>query len=110
MIPLFAEFLKHQLTHSLRFSGIKDWAKIFSTAKKVLGALSRFSYVQIFASPWSVACQVPLTVGFPRQEYWSGLLYPPPGDLANLQIELKSPVAPALHARETHNGVKLIRQ
>ena len=32
-----------------------------------------FSHVQLFATPWTVACQVPLSLGFPRQEYWSGL-------------------------------------
>ena len=34
-----------------------------------------------FATPWTVACQPSLSVGFPRQEYWSGLPFPPPGDL-----------------------------
>ena len=36
-----------------------------------------------FAMLWTVACQVPLSMGFPRQEYWSGLLFPSPGDLPN---------------------------
>ena len=36
-----------------------------------------------FATPWTVACQAPLSVGFPRQEYWSGLSLPSPGDLSN---------------------------
>ena len=43
------------------------------------------------ATPWTVACQAPLSMGFPRQEYWSGLPFPPPGDLPNLGIELMSP-------------------
>ena len=34
-----------------------------------------------FATPWTVACQAPLSLGFPRQEYWSGLPCSPPGDL-----------------------------
>ena len=34
-----------------------------------------------FGTPWPVACQAPLSMGFPRQEYWSGLPFPPPGDL-----------------------------
>ena len=37
---------------------------------------SRFSHVQLFATPWTVACQAPLSMGFPRQEYWSGLPFP----------------------------------
>ena len=35
--------------------------------------LSHFSWVPFFVTPWTVACQVPLSMGFPRQEYWSGL-------------------------------------
>ena len=42
---------------------------------------------------WTVDCQAPLSMGCPRQEYWSGLSCPPPGDLPNLGIE---PVSPAL--------------
>ena len=41
--------------------------------------LSCFSYVHLFATPCAVACQVPLSMGFPRQECWSGLSFPPPG-------------------------------
>ena len=37
--------------------------------------------VWLFATPWTVALQSPLSTGFPRQEYWSGLLFPSPGDL-----------------------------
>ena len=44
-----------------------------------------------FATPWTVACQVPLSMGFPRQKYWSGLLFPPPGDLPDPGIEPMSP-------------------
>ena len=45
----------------------------------------------VFATPWTVACQAPLSMGFPRQEYWSGLLCPTPGDLPNPGIEPESP-------------------
>ena len=44
---------------------------------------SSFPFVWIFATPWTVAQQAPLSMGFPRQEYWSGLPCPPPGDLPN---------------------------
>ena len=40
-----------------------------------------------FATPWTIACQVPLSMGFSRQEYWSGLSFPSPGDLAHPGIE-----------------------
>ena len=55
--------------------------------------LSRFSRGLLFATPWTVAFQAPLSMGFPRQEYWSGLPCPPPGDLPNPGIE---PMSPAL--------------
>ena len=45
--------------------------------------LSCFSHVQLFATLWTIACQAPLSMGFSRQEYWSGLPLPSPGDLPN---------------------------
>ena len=47
--------------------------------------------VQLFATPWTVARQAPLSMGFSRQEYWSGLPCPPPGDLPDPGIEPRSP-------------------
>ena len=44
-----------------------------------------------FATPWTVACQAPLFMGFSRQEYWSGLTCPPPGDLPDPGIKPRSP-------------------
>ena len=49
------------------------------------------SRVQLFMTPWIVACQASLSVGIPRQEYWSELLFPTPGDLPDPRIELPSP-------------------
>ena len=43
-------------------------------------------------TPWTVACQAPLSMGFSRQEYWSGLPFPSPGNLPDLGIEPRSPV------------------
>ena len=57
------------------------------------------SRVQLFATPWTVAHQVPLAMGFPRQEYWSGLPLPSPGDLPEAGIEPTSLVPPALAGR-----------
>ena len=48
---------------------------------------SRFSRVQLFLTPWNVARQAPLSMGFSRQEYWSGLPYPPSEDLPDPGIE-----------------------
>ena len=53
--------------------------------------LNRCSRVRLFATPWTVACQAPLSMGFSRQEYWSGLPCPRPGDLPDPGIESASP-------------------
>ena len=47
------------------------------------------------ATPWTVACQAPLSVGFSRQEYWSRLPFPSPGDFPNPGIETGSPAVQA---------------
>ena len=49
-------------------------------------------------TPWTVACQAPLSIGFPQQESWSGLPFPSPGDLPDPGIE---PGSPALQADST---------
>ena len=54
-----------------------------------------FRRVRLCATPWTVALQAPLSVGFSRQEYWSGLPCPPPGDLPNLGIKSRSPALQA---------------
>ena len=54
------------------------------------------SRVQLFVVSWRVACQAPLSMEFSRQKYWSGLPFPPPGDLPNPGIKLASLVSPAL--------------
>ena len=53
------------------------------------------SCVQLFATPWTVIHQAPLSTEFPRQEYWSGLPFPPPRDLPNPGIEPRSPALEA---------------
>ena len=51
-----------------------------------------------YAIPWSVVCQIPLSMGFSKQEYQSGLQLPSPGDFPDPGIKPMSPVAPALQA------------
>ena len=53
------------------------------------------SRVQRFATPWIAAYQAPLSMGFSRQEYWSGLPFPSPGDLPDPGIEPRSPALEA---------------
>ena len=52
--------------------------------------------VQLFMTPWTVARQAPLSMEFSRQEHWSRLPCPPPGDLPNPGIKHMSPISPAL--------------
>ena len=57
--------------------------------KKKDEAISR-SVLSPFVTPWTVACQAPLSMGFSRQEYWSFVPFSPPGDLHDLGIEPSS--------------------
>ena len=71
----------------------KAFQKIFFKPYKRSCVLSGFSHVWLFATLWPVVHQTPLSMGFSRQEYWSGWPCPPPGDLPNPGIE---PTSPAL--------------
>ena len=62
----------------------------------VLCCVTLLSCVQLCETLWTIARQAPLSMGFSRQEYWSGLLCPPPGDLPNPRIELASLMSPIL--------------
>ena len=59
------------------------------------GKVKSLSRVRLFATPWTVAYQAPLSMGFSRQEYWSGLPFPSPGDLPDPGIEPRSPTLQA---------------
>ena len=58
--------------------------------------LSSFSRVRLFATPWTIALQAPLSMRFSKQEYWSGLPFPSPGDLPDPWTESVFPMSPAL--------------
>ena len=58
--------------------------------------LSHYSHVQLFATPWTIASQAPLSMELSWQEYWSGLPFPSPGDLSDPGIEATSLISPAL--------------
>ena len=76
------------------------WRRVEKTgqhmAKIYVYMLSHFSHVRLFAALWTVGHQAPLSMGFSRQEYWSGLLYPPTGNLSNPGIKSVSLTSPAL--------------
>ena len=97
------------LDHSLWFS---DFALVFPSAHSTLPQdtgmtcffnsfmhTSMLNCVQLFATPWTAAHQTPLSMGLPKQQYWSGLPFPPLGDLPDPGIKLVSPVFPALADR-----------
>ena len=63
---------------------------------QLLIALCMLSHVTLFATLWTVACQAPLSIRFPRQEHWNGLPCPPPGDLTDPGIKPMCPATPAL--------------
>ena len=79
------------LSHDNGFLLLAWGASSFLTGSlKLPRSLARsvcFSHVRFFVTLWSVAHQAPLSMGFCRQEYWSGLPYPPPGDLPDTGIE-----------------------
>ena len=72
--------------------------------------LSHFNNVQLFATPWTVTCQAPLFRGFSRQEYWSGLPFPPPGDLSDPGIEPMSPAWQGVSLPLRHLGIQLLQK
>ena len=74
-----SSYQKLILAYSIQFSSVQS--------------LSR---VRLFVTPWTATRQAPLSMGFSRQEYWSGVPYPTPVDLLNPGSEPASPVSPAL--------------
>ena len=72
-----------QKLNDLRNVSDKDAMKSSPRLMHACVLLSRFSHVQLFATPWTIAHQAPLSMGFSRQEYWSGSPCPPPGDLSD---------------------------
>ena len=92
-----ASLLQGQIWHSSnRMPVISD--------NSLVCLLSHFSCVRLFVTPWTVAHQAPLSMEFSRQEYWSGLPCPPPGDLPNAGSEPRSPALQADNLPLSHQG------
>ena len=78
-------------------SPLVEVPRVLSPTRKALACmLSLFSHVSLFATLWTVALQAPLSMGFSRQEHWSRLPCPPPGDLPHPGIEPTSLMSLAL--------------
>ena len=96
-IPL----LQVDLTLHVQGSNLQEVYGIFQAFSGIFQEVNSKPYAVLspsvmsdsFVSPWTIACQAPLSMGFPRQEYWSGLPFPSPGDLPNPGIK---PMSPAL--------------
>ena len=73
-------------------------------AASPVAALEALSRVHSFAMPWTVARPAPLSVGFSRQEFWSGLPFSPPGDLPNPGTETASPALAGGFFTRSHKG------
>ena len=81
---------------SWEFGDAENWRGERGLVRVVCCMLCHISHVWLSVAPWTVAHQAPLSMEFPRQEYWSGLPCPPPGDLPNSGIEPASPTPPSL--------------
>jgi len=79
--------------HKLAFSEVLTLAKVWDEKWKM--KVKSLSRVRLFATPWTVAYQAPPSMGFSRQECWSGLPFPSPGDLPDPGIEPGSPILQA---------------
>ena len=90
---------KHPLPMTLRqlrgFLGITGYCHIWIPGYGELGGGLVTKWYPTLATPWTLACQAPLSMGFYRQEYWSGLPFPSPGDLPNPGIKPRSPALQA---------------
>ena len=94
-------------TYDLRtgLSGLQKQRMIFRNSIRVLSyfyhtcVLSRYRRARLLVTPWTVAHQALLSMGFSRQKHWSGLACPPPGDLPDPGIEPMSLTFPALAGR-----------
>ena len=85
------------VSNSLQPHGL--WKQVSMSSpclRGVVCVLSHFSHVWLFATPWPVAHQAPPSMEFCRQEYWTGLPFPPPEDLPNPEIKPTSLTSPAL--------------
>ena len=78
--------------------------QVIFTFSNVAYMCSVTQWYPTLAAPWTIARPVSLSMEFSKQEYWSGLPFPPPGDLPDPGIEPTSPVSPALAGRFVTTG------
>ena len=83
--------------HSSKIEWWVHFTRLFITGMFSLYVCAQSDW--LFATPWTAACQAPLPKGFSRQEYWSVLPLPPPGESCHPRIKHPSPLSPALASR-----------
>ena len=88
---MLCDFLQNNMREEEVSEGIDERKVVVETGQFV--AVQLLGHVQLFATPWTVAHQAPLSMGFFRQEYWSGFPFPSPGDLPDPGVESTSPVS-----------------
>ena len=86
-----------QILYQLSYQGSPKMGRYLNCRQTA--CVSVVSHVQLFVTPWAIACQALLPMEFSRQEYWSGLPFPPPGDLLNPRIDPAFHGFPALAGR-----------
>ena len=89
-LPMFIALLSNCF-YKLLYTFVHSYIYFYTAC-----VLSRFSHVRLLVNLWPVACHAPMSVGFSRQEYWSGLPCPSPGDLPNAGIKPTSLMSFAL--------------
>ena len=99
VLPAFREFTAEGLAQDLLFQEVFTHTKkksLYTTMCKIasgVGGIESLSRVRLFETPWTAAGQAPLSMRFPREEYWSELPFPSPGGLPDPGIK---PMSPAL--------------
>ena len=99
-MPVYSIFfnISVQFSRSVVFDSATPWTAACQASLSITSSWSlvkSLSRVRLFVTPWTAAHQAPQSMGFSKQEYWSGLPFPSPGDLPNPGIE---PGSPALEA------------
>ena len=77
----------------LQLQTITEDSKVLAPLNQQLASKcpNAYSVMSLYYPPWITACKAPLSMGFSKQEYWSGLPFPPPGDLPDPGIKAMSP-------------------
>ena len=94
------DFIANSLSYFLLTA--RDVPPLYNLRERLL--FGRYDVSDSFASLWTVACQSPLSMGFPGQEYYSGLPFPSPGDLPEPGIEPTSAALQVYSIPLTHKG------